>query len=136
MISGLPTIDIDDWERHAAYAGVREITDTYYSPALRFSFSSLNLFVGVYSDIAASGMVLGYREDVIAGRYSYLNQFLFSFIGISFADLALLLQFATGSSRVALGGFENLRGMDGVHRFTLCKVIADQPDHLPTASTW
>ena len=71
LISGLPTIDIDDWERHAAYAGVREHWRLSLSCSWFLMF--LKLFVGLHRYITASGMVLGYREDVIARRYCHLS---------------------------------------------------------------
>eukprot|EP00731_Ephydatia_muelleri_P038483 Em0777g3a len=50
-------------------------------------------------------------------------------------ELATLLQFATGSSRVPLGGFCNLVGATGLCKFTISR-IEYTPNKLPAASTW
>eukprot|EP00731_Ephydatia_muelleri_P024602 Em0016g873a len=49
-------------------------------------------------------------------------------------ELATLLQFATGSSRVPLGGFCNLVGATGLCKFTISR-IEYTPNKLPAAST-
>ena len=51
------------------------------------------------------------------------------------SERAGLVQFATGSSALPLGGFANLRTVDGSPgRFTIVK--GGDPSSLPTASTW
>jgi len=47
--------------------------------------------------------------------------------------VAIIMQFATGSSRVPLGGFGNLRGMEGLCKFTLQKIPKQK--RLPMATT-
>lgn len=54
---------------------------------------------------------------------------------MSQADLALLLQFATGSRRVPIGGFAALKGVDGPQRFTVMRSDVTDALALPTAST-
>mgnify|MGYP002803416018 FL=1 len=53
---------------------------------------------------------------------------------LSKTDVVLLLQFATGSSRVPLGGFSNLSGTSGPHQFCISRVEF-KPNLLPSAST-
>eukprot|EP01054_Gregarina_sp_Poly1_P003458 Gregarina_sp_Poly_1__3457@NODE_1_length_32023_cov_193_025347_g0_i0_p1_GENE_NODE_1_length_32023_cov_193_025347_g0_i0NODE_1_length_32023_cov_193_025347_g0_i0_p1_ORF_typecomplete_len5828_score1014_55HECT/PF00632_25/2_6e107DUF913/PF06025_12/3_4e26DUF908/PF06012_12/5_3e26UBA/PF00627_31/1_9e06UBA/PF00627_31/1_3e04UBM/PF14377_6/1_4e04UBM/PF14377_6/0_86UBM/PF14377_6/21UBM/PF14377_6/1_5e05UBM/PF14377_6/3e02UBM/PF14377_6/4_6e03DUF3525/PF12039_8/0_24_NODE_1_length_32023_cov_193_025347_g0_i08217565 len=48
-------------------------------------------------------------------------------------QLATFLQFATGTSRVPLGGFQNLMGMRGPQRFVIVKAYGR--DRLPAAHT-
>lgn len=55
--------------------------------------------------------------------------------GYTTQDRVLLLQFATGSSRVPMGGFAALEGAQGPTKFTVSKVNVPI-DRLPTASTW
>lgn len=54
------------------------------------------------------------------------------------AQRAAVLQFATGTSRVPIGGFRNLSGAQSRQPFTVSKVDMDpgQPMKLPMASTW
>jgi hypothetical protein len=53
---------------------------------------------------------------------------------MSSAEQAKLLQFVTGSPKVPIGGFKNLRGSDGVQQFTISKSDMDE-SHLPQTST-
>ena len=47
---------------------------------------------------------------------------------------ATLLQFATGTSRIPIGGFANLPGFEGPTKFTI--LHSPNTALLPTASTW
>jgi hypothetical protein len=49
---------------------------------------------------------------------------------------AHLLQFVSGTARVPLGGFSQLRGVDGITKFTITKAVDASLSSLPTASTW
>lgn len=49
-------------------------------------------------------------------------------------ERAKVLSFATGTSRVPLGGFVELQGVQGVQRFSIHKAYGD-PDRLPQAHT-
>lgn len=49
-------------------------------------------------------------------------------------ERAKVLSFATGTSRVPLGGFTDLQGVQGVQRFSIHKAYG-QPDRLPQAHT-
>lgn len=49
-------------------------------------------------------------------------------------DLAKLVQFVTGTSKVPLEGFSALQGMHGLQRFTVTKTQGNE--RLPTAHTW
>lgn len=51
-------------------------------------------------------------------------------------DVALLLQFVTGSARVPLGGFSMLRGLGALQKFNITRSVIEYPNQLPTASTW
>ena len=50
-------------------------------------------------------------------------------------ERAKLLQFVTGSSKIPMGGFANLEGMNGVSKFLITKVYG-KPTRLPAAHTW
>eukprot|EP01023_Acetabularia_acetabulum_P058285 TRINITY_DN6862_c0_g1_i3.p5 TRINITY_DN6862_c0_g1~~TRINITY_DN6862_c0_g1_i3.p5 ORF type:complete len:150 (+),score=29.72 TRINITY_DN6862_c0_g1_i3:24-452(+) len=91
LISGLPTIDLDDLRANTEYAGYT----------------------------AASQVVQWFWEVV-----SELDQ----------EDLARLVQFVTGTSRVPLGGFSTLQGISGPQRFSIHKAYGEQ-DRLPQAHT-
>lgn len=54
--------------------------------------------------------------------------------GLSREDLARLVMFFSGSSRVPLGGFANLSGVSGPQRFQIHKSFG-APGQLPTAHT-
>jgi E3 ubiquitin-protein ligase HUWE1 len=45
-----------------------------------------------------------------------------------------VLSFATGTSRVPLGGFNDLQGVQGTQRFSIHRAYGD-PDRLPQAHT-
>ena len=45
-----------------------------------------------------------------------------------------MLSFATGTSRVPLGGFNDLQGVQGTQRFSIHRAYGD-PDRLPQAHT-
>ena len=49
-------------------------------------------------------------------------------------ERAKVLSFATGTSRVPLGGFVELQGVQGVQRFSIHRAYGD-PDRLPQAHT-
>jgi len=49
-------------------------------------------------------------------------------------EKAKLLGFATGTTRVPLGGFTELQGVQGVQRFSIHKAYGD-PNRLPQAHT-
>lgn len=49
-------------------------------------------------------------------------------------ERAKLLQFSTGTSKVPLGGFKELPGMNGVNKFSIHRVY-NSTDRLPTAHT-
>ena len=49
-------------------------------------------------------------------------------------EKAKVLSFATGTSRVPLGGFVELQGVQGTQRFSIHKAYGD-PDRLPQAHT-
>jgi hypothetical protein len=49
-------------------------------------------------------------------------------------ERAKVLSFATGTSRVPLGGFVDLQGVQGVQRFSIHRAYGD-PDRLPQAHT-
>ena len=49
-------------------------------------------------------------------------------------ELALLLQFVTGTSKVPLGGFRALQGISGPQRFQIQRAYGP-PDRLPSAHT-
>ena len=49
-------------------------------------------------------------------------------------ERAKLLQFVTGSSKIPMGGFANLEGMNGVSKFLICKAYG-KPARLPAAHT-
>jgi E3 ubiquitin-protein ligase HUWE1 len=49
-------------------------------------------------------------------------------------ELAQLVQFVTGTSKVPLGGFATLQGVHGPQRFSIHKAFGP-PDRLPTAHT-
>jgi E3 ubiquitin-protein ligase HACE1 len=92
LMSGLPDIDVDDWERNTEYSGAYDAT----TPVIRWFW------------------------DVV---HSYDKK-----------NLATLLQFATGCSRVPFGGFVNLVGATGLTKFTISSTEYT-PNKLPTAST-
>lgn len=50
-------------------------------------------------------------------------------------EVAMLLQFVTGSGRVPLGGFAKLRGLGALQKFGIAQVVLEKPNQLPTAST-
>ncbi|KAG1470993.1 hypothetical protein G6F56_002373 [Rhizopus delemar] len=50
-------------------------------------------------------------------------------------ERAKLLQFATGTSKVPLGGFSALQGSNGLQRFQIHKEFSDT-NRLPSAHTW
>jgi len=80
LLSGLETIDVEDWQANTAYSG----------------------------------------------GYSRLDPQVLWFWGVvkamEQAERALLLKFATGSSRVPSGGFAALYGLSGPTKFTLARV--------------
>ncbi|XP_028411052.1 E3 ubiquitin-protein ligase HACE1-like [Dendronephthya gigantea] len=92
LMSGLPEVDMDDWEKNTTYAN-------------------------------------GYDAEcpVIVWFWKVLRS-------LPKTDVVLLLQFATGSSRVPLGGFSHLSGTSGPHQFCISRVEF-QPNLLPSAST-
>lgn len=49
-------------------------------------------------------------------------------------ERAKVLSFATGTSRVPLGGFVDLQGVQGVQRFSIHRAYGD-PSRLPQAHT-
>lgn len=49
-------------------------------------------------------------------------------------ERAKVLSFATGTSRVPLGGFVELQGVQGVQRFSIHRAYGN-PDRLPQAHT-
>ena len=48
----------------------------------------------------------------------------------------LFLKFVTGSPKVPLGGFANLKGHENIELFKINKVVMNSPDSLPCAHTW
>jgi len=50
-------------------------------------------------------------------------------------ERALLLQFVTGTSKMPVGGFVNMRGMEGSQRFQIRPVRDNADSKLPTAHT-
>ncbi|KAJ0842114.1 putative HECT domain-containing protein [Helianthus annuus] len=50
-------------------------------------------------------------------------------------DMARLLQFVTGTSKVPLEGFKALQGISGPQRFQIHKAYG-APERLPSAHTW
>ena len=50
-------------------------------------------------------------------------------------ELALFVQFVTGTSKVPLGGFKDLMGMRGPQRFQIHIMEAKGPDSLPMSHT-
>lgn len=90
LISGLPTIDVQDLRSNTEYRGLSEDSET----------------------------VQWFWQVVFA---------------LDPKDLALLLQFVTGTSKVPLDGFKNLRGMNGNQRFQIQQ--AQGTDRLPVAHT-
>ena len=51
-------------------------------------------------------------------------------------ERVLLLRFATGSSRVPVGGFAMLLGANGVQPFSISLLTDSDDRRLPSASTW
>jgi E3 ubiquitin-protein ligase HUWE1 len=51
------------------------------------------------------------------------------------ADKARLLMFVTGTSKVPLGGFKDLRGQRGPQKFTIQKMVSGGQDALPASHT-
>ncbi|XP_064396022.1 E3 ubiquitin-protein ligase HACE1-like [Halichondria panicea] len=92
LISGLPDIDVTDWEKNTEYSSGYEAD----SPVIQWFWE----------------IVKGYDKK----------------------ELAILLQFATGSSRVPLGGFASLVGATGLTKFTITR-LDYTPSRLPMAST-
>ena len=117
LISGLPEIDVDDWERHTVYTG------------------------GFDKDSPVVVVSLKMREREQERNVSNLSLHLQWFWEItrslSQEDLAGLLQFATGCSRVPMHGFSKLPSAGGgLVCFTLSKLRCDRgSERLPSAST-
>jgi len=42
----------------------------------------------------------------------------------------------TGSSKVPVEGFKGLMGMGGPQKFTIIKVVTEDPKRLPAGHTW
>lgn len=51
------------------------------------------------------------------------------------SEIALLLQFVTGSSKIPLDGFKALQGMHGAQNFTLEKLRTNDMQRLPAGHT-
>eukprot|EP01130_Rhizamoeba_saxonica_P013237 TRINITY_DN5622_c0_g1_i2.p1 TRINITY_DN5622_c0_g1~~TRINITY_DN5622_c0_g1_i2.p1 ORF type:complete len:738 (+),score=157.21 TRINITY_DN5622_c0_g1_i2:447-2660(+) len=91
VISGMPTVDIQDWKQNTIYNGFDE------------------------------------TNDVILWFWEWVDT-------LTIDEIAQLLLFVTGSSRVPLGGFSELPGMDGPTRFTIT-LIPGVELCLPKSST-
>jgi E3 ubiquitin-protein ligase HUWE1 len=72
----------------------------------------------------------GYRptHEVIQWFWSTVESF-------SEQDRARLLMFVTGTSKVPLGGFKDLRGQRGPQKFTIQKMMTGGEDALPASHT-
>ena len=90
LISGLPTIDLEDLRAHTEYHGYK------------------------------------LSDPIITWFWNVLR-------GFSDEEKALFLQFVTGSSKVPLDGFQDLRGSRGVQMFSIHKAFG--ASNLPCAHT-
>jgi E3 ubiquitin-protein ligase HUWE1 len=83
------------------------------------------------ADLRANTEYAGFRptDDVVAWFWAAVESF-------SEQDRARLLMFVSGTSKVPLGGFKDLRGQRGPQRFTLQKAHAADPAFaLPASHT-
>jgi E3 ubiquitin-protein ligase HUWE1 len=81
-----------------------------------------------FDDLRAHTTYSGYTatSDVIRSFWTVLN-------ALDLQEKALFLQFVTGTSKVPLGGFKSLQGMEGTQHFSVHK--AYNTALLPTAHT-
>ena len=111
-MSGLPDIDVDDWQSNTEYSsGYSEDT-----PVIK-----VNQHEPPTSPSFLTHLSLQWFWEVVRGFEK--------------KDLAILLQFVTGSSRVPLGGFASLVGATGLTKFTVSRLEYTY-NRLPLASTW
>ncbi|ETO26449.1 hypothetical protein RFI_10689 [Reticulomyxa filosa] len=108
LICGMPDIDVVDWQNNTQYFGGYNQD----SPQIkRGSFKQNNVLCVIF-----------------------FRWFWETVQDMDKEERALLLQFVTGTSRVPLGGFANLPGMNGNQRFQIHS--SAQPDEtLPSAHT-
>lgn len=83
-------------------------------------------------DLRANTEYLGYTST-----HRVIHSFWEVVEDLSKDDMARLLQFITGTSRVPLEGFQALQGTSGPQRFQIYKAYGDGGgDRLPSAHTW
>ncbi|KAL5974363.1 E3 ubiquitin-protein ligase upl1 [Asimina triloba] len=119
LISGLPEIDCE-----FLYFGMVSDTSIFHW-FLSYKFSSL---VPV-DDLKANTEYTGYTaaSGVVQWFWEVVKAF-------SKEDMARLLQFVTGTSKVPLEGFKALQGISGPQRFQIHKAYG-APERLPSAHT-
>ena len=142
-MSGLPEIDVKDWETNTEYNGYN--TDMDIIKVCIHSFVCFLFWEYSKVDIL-------YHNCVILTVQCFCIQWFWEIVnGFDKKELATLLQFVTGryiplkslalyflciySSRVPLGGFANLVGASGLTKFTVSR-LDYCPNKLPMASTW
>ena len=119
LISGLPTIDIDDLKANTEYRSYQESSLQVLcalSPSLPLSLSLSHLTVTLPLSLQVQWFWRALRS---------FDQ----------ADRARFLQFVTGTSKVPLQGFAALEGMNGVQKFQIHRDDRST-DRLPCAHTW
>ena len=70
----------------------------------------------------------GLRDPLVQWFWNVLHS-------LSQEELALFVQFVTGTSKVPLGGFKDLEGMRGPQRFQIHLASSAKPESLPTSHT-
>mmetsp|Transcript_73195 Transcript_73195/g.147309 ORF Transcript_73195/g.147309 Transcript_73195/m.147309 type:complete len:349 (+) Transcript_73195:766-1812(+) len=129
--------------RHRMTAGIRKQIEAFLEgfhelvpPELIsiFNEKELELLISGLPDIDLDDLIANTEysnymasDDVIGWFWSVLRQF-------SGEELALFLQFVTGSAKVPIEGFSNLQGMRGVQRFNIHKMFGGG-NMLPAAHT-
>jgi hypothetical protein len=142
LVAGRGFIDVDDWERNAAYAGglsaadavvqwfwqsIRAFSDVerhaaffFHAPLRSTSPSCRPVLAAFRAPRRLGPLVFNARRSLVSYCLDHCRQ--------------SVLQFVTGSCRVPVGGFAHLQGFNGgLHRFTLAGVRGWAKGTLPTA---
>ena len=146
LVAGRGFIDVDDWERNAAYAGGLSAADAvvqWFWQSIR-AFSDVERHAAFFFPRSAPPRVpfVPSRPRSVPGpppvgsvglQRTALARALYISYCLDHCRQSVL-QFVTGSCRVPVGGFAHLQGFNGgLHRFTLAGVRGWAKGTLPTA---
>ncbi|KAH0628857.1 hypothetical protein JD844_010455 [Phrynosoma platyrhinos] len=129
LISGLPTIDIDDLKSNTEY-------HKYQANSIQVSLFISSDYIFFLATSHASWMkpALLTLNPTLFHSPSQIQWFWRALRSFDQADRAKFLQFVTGTSKVPLQGFAALEGMNGIQKFQIHRDDRST-DRLPSAHT-